>query len=277
MTRSLRRANDELHRLQHGLEHQVEERTADLRRAQAALVQSEKLSSLGRLSASIAHEINNPLAGILTYAKLLIRTLEGGPADEASRQEALRGLALVRRETERCTAIVRGLLDFARDRPVALAETDLNAVVEESLELVGHQLALRGLTLEKRLAPLPPVLADFGQLRQAIVNVAVNAVEAMREGGVLTVATRAAPGGGAEVIVTDTGPGIPREHLARVFEPFFSTKERGTGLGLAVVYGIAQRHGGRVEVESGERGTVVTLGLPAMPRGAAGAGGGATA
>jgi len=131
---------------------------------------------------------------------------------------------------------------------------------------VGHQLALKGLTLERRLGPVPTVMADFGQLRQAVVNVAMNGVEAMAKGGVLTVTTRAAPDGGVEMEVADTGPGIPREHLPHLFEPFFTTKERGTGLGLAVVYGIAQRHGGRVGVVSDERGTAFTISLPGAAR-----------
>ena len=272
MTRSLRRMQGELRDLMLHLERQVDDRTADLKRAQAALVQSEKLSSLGRLSASIAHEINNPLAGILTFAKLVIRTLEAGSPDEATRKELVKNLALVQRETERCSAIVRNLLDFARDRPLALREVNLNAAVEEALQLIAHQIAIQGLTLEKRLAPVPAVMADFGQLRQAVVNVALNAVEAMGKSGTLTVVTRPSSDGGVEVIVSDTGPGIAKEHQAHLFEPFFTTKEKGTGLGLSVVYGIVQRHHGNIQVESEEgRGTKFTLSLPATSAGRVGA------
>jgi two-component system NtrC family sensor kinase len=274
MTRSLRRAESELRALMLDLERQVEERTADLKRAQAALVQSEKLSSLGRLSASIAHEINNPLAGILTFAKLVIRTLDAGPPDEAARRELVKNLGLVERETQRCTAIVRSLLDFARDRPVELREMNVNAAVEEGLQLVAHQAAIQGLALEKRLSPTPDVMADFGQLRQAVVNVALNAVHAMGKSGTLTVTTRTAQDGGVEVAIADTGPGIEKEHLPRLFEPFFTTKEKGTGLGLAVVYGILQRHGGHVDVQSERgRGTTFTLKLPPMAREGSGTGG----
>jgi two-component system, NtrC family, sensor kinase len=267
MTRSLRLAETELHALMLDLERQVEERTADLKRAQAALVQSEKLSSLGRLSASIAHEINNPLAGILTFAKFVIRTLEAGPPDEAARRELVRNLALVQRETERCSAIVRSLLDFARDRPVELRRMNVNAAVEEGLQLIAHQAAIQGLTVEKRLAPTPDVMADFGQLRQAVVNVLLNAVQAMGKSGTLTVATRAAKDGAVEIAVADTGPGIGKDDIPRLFEPFFTTKEKGTGLGLPVVYGILQRHGGQVDVQSERgRGTTFTLRLPPMAR-----------
>jgi two-component system, NtrC family, sensor kinase len=271
MTRSLRRTEGELKDLNLDLERQVEDRTADLKKAQNALVHNEKMSSLGQLAASIAHEINNPLAGILTFAKLVIRTLEQGPPDDGTRRDLVRNLALVQRETERCSAIVRNLLDFARDRPVALRELQVNAVVEEGLQLIAHQIAIQGLTLEKDLQPTPPVRADFGQLRQAVVNVVMNAIEAMGKRGVLTVRTRTAGGGGVEIVIADTGPGIAPEHLKHVFEPFFTTKEKGTGLGLSVVYGILQRHQGTVDVRSEiGRGTTFVLALP--PHAAGGAG-----
>jgi len=269
MTRSLRRAENELRELMQGLERQVEERTADLKQAQNALVQSEKLSSLGRLSASIAHEINNPLAGILTFAKLVIRLLEGKTVDEAVRRELVKHMSLVQRETERCSAIVKGLLDFARERPIVLRETNINQAVEEALQLLSHQITLQGLSLEKKLVPTPQVMADFGQLRQAVVNIGINAIEAMGKSGKLSVSTRTSSDGGAEIVISDTGPGITQELLPRVFEPFFTTKEKGTGLGLAVVYGVMQRHGGKVEVKS-ERGQGATFTLKLPPLGKVG-------
>ncbi len=265
MTRALRRAHDEIHRMQQGLEHQVEERTADLRRAQAALLQSEKLSSLGRLSASIAHEINNPLAGILTFSKLILREVDQAVPDEARRRTLAKNLSLVQRETERCSAIVRNLLDFARERPLELKEVDLNLAVAECLQLIAHQVAIQGHTLEKQLGAVPPVRADFGQIRQALVNVALNACQAMTKAGRLGVVTGPSQGGRfAEVSISDTGPGISQENLSRIFDPFFTTKERGTGLGLSVVYGIVQRHGGTVEASSEEgKGATFTIRLPA--------------
>ena len=270
MTRSLRRMEGELKDLMLGLERQVDERTTDLKKAQNALVHSEKMSSLGQLAASIAHEINNPLAGILTFAKLVIRTLEQGTPDDATRKDLVKNLALVQRETERCSAIVRNLLDFARDRPVALRELQVSAVVDEGLQLIAHQIAIQGLVLERHLEPTPPVLADFGQLRQAVVNVALNAIEAMGKRGTLTVSTRGSPDGGVEIVIADTGPGISSENLAHVFEPFFTTKEKGTGLGLSVVYGILQRHQGSVDVQSEPgRGTCFTLKLPRLRAAAA--------
>jgi two-component system, NtrC family, sensor kinase len=272
MTRALRRVEGDLKALNVELEHKVEERTADLRRAQAALVQSEKLSSLGQLSASIAHEINNPLAGILTFAKLVTRELEAAVPDPARRATLTRNLALVEREAGRCSAIVRNLLDFARERPLRLEPVDVNAAVLESLQLVGHKLEMAGFRLERRLGALPNVRADFGELRQAVVNLTLNAMEAMGEGGTLTIETRAAEGGRTvEVVVEDTGPGIPPEILRKIFDPFFTTKEKGTGLGLSVVYGIVQRHGGRIDVENlAGRGARFVIRLPAVEAAAGG-------
>jgi two-component system NtrC family sensor kinase len=266
MTGALRRMEGDLKGLNAELEQKVEERTADLRRAQAALVQSEKLSSLGQLSASIAHEINNPLAGILTFAKLVTRELETAVPEPARRATLTRNLALVEREAGRCSAIVRNLLDFARERPLRLEPVDVNGVVQESLQLVGHKLDMAGFRLERRLRTLPSVRADFGELRQAVVNLALNAMEAMGQGGTLTIETRAADGGhSVEIVVEDTGPGIPPEILRKIFDPFFTTKEKGTGLGLSVVYGIVQRHGGRIEVENlPEQGTRFVIRLPAL-------------
>jgi two-component system NtrC family sensor kinase len=262
MTRSLRRMEEELVGLTHDLERQVEERTADLKNAQAQLVQSEKLSSLGRLSASIAHEINNPLAGILTFSKLVVRTLESGPVSDEARRSLVKNLLLVQRETERCSAIVRNLLDFARERPLTLRDVSMNAVVDEGLSLVAHQVQILGVALNRKLGEIPLVKADFGQLRQAFVNLALNACEAMGKGGTLTIETREL-GDEVELVMSDTGPGIPKEHLSRIFDPFFTTKEKGTGLGLSVVYGIVQRHGGRIEAQSEPgRGTTFLVRLP---------------
>jgi two-component system NtrC family sensor kinase len=264
MTRSLRATERERDGLMHGLEQQVEERTAALRAAQDQLVRSEKLSSLGKLSASIAHEINNPLAGILTFAKLTVRTLDQGAPDDATRRSLIKHLHLVERETERCSAIVRNLLDFARERPLALKDTSVQAVVEEAVQLLANQIQIQGVTLEKRLAPIPVVDGDFGQLRQAFVNVIMNACEAMQRGGRLAIETSlSADGRWVDVAFQDSGPGIPPDHLSRIFDPFFTTKEKGTGLGLSVVYGIVERHGGKIEIgtEVG-KGTRVTVRLP---------------
>jgi two-component system NtrC family sensor kinase len=245
------------------LEKQVRERTAALEKAQERMVHTEKMSSLGRLAASIAHEINNPLAGILTYAKLLVRTLEAWGPDDATRQKLVKNLKLVEQETRRCTAIVRGLLDFARERPLETTDFDLNAAVAEALGLIRHQIELQNITLEVESGALPPVHADFGQIRQCLLNVLINGCDAMPGGGTLRVTTRAGEGV-VEARIQDTGVGIPPENLKRVFDPFFTTKTKGTGLGLSVVYGIVEGHGGSLRLESTVgAGTSVTLVLPA--------------
>ncbi len=273
MTRSLRGARRDLGELMEGLERQVHERTEALRSAQDQLVRTEKLTSLGKLSASIAHEINNPLSGILTFSKLIVRMLEQGAPDEATRKALVKHLLLVQRETERCSAIVRNLLDFARERPLARQDLDANQVVEEALQLLANQIQIQGVTLERRTSPLPVVEGDFGQLRQACVNVIMNACEAMARGGKLAVQTGTLEGGRwVELAFEDTGPGIPPDHLSRVFDPFFTTKEKGTGLGLSVVYGIVERHGGKIDLRTEVgKGTRIGIRLPARREDASGA------
>jgi len=262
MTTSLQQARSDLQALNESLERQVEERTTALKSAQAQLVQSEKMSSLGKLAASVAHEINNPLAGILTYAKLLLRLHEEGELTETVRESCARNLRLVQRETERCSAIVRNLLDFARQRPPSLKDIDVSAVVEEALSLLSHRLRMQDVTLQKDLPPMPLVKADFGQLRQSFVNIALNACEALNKGGTLTVTSRAV-GNMVEVVIADTGPGIAPEHLSHILDPFFTTKDKGTGLGLSVVYGLIDRHNGTLDIKSQVgQGTTVIVRLP---------------
>lgn len=267
MTQSLRRAQESIQNLMDNLERQVEQRTAALREAQEQLIQSEKLASLGKLAASIAHEINNPLAGILTTAKLLGRIAEESPPDNPTRESFIYQLGLVERETQRCTVIVRNLLDFARQRELKLAETNVNSVVEEALSVLSHHMTLHSITLEKHLGTIPAIEADSGQLRQAFMNVFLNACEAMSGGGTLRIATRLlADRRTVEVECTDTGVGIPPEHLRKILEPFFTTKEKGTGLGLSVVYGIVERHHGKLDIRSEVgKGTTVTMRFPSVP------------
>jgi two-component system NtrC family sensor kinase len=272
MTVSLLAARREIQSLLDGLEHKVEERTAALKKAQRDVAESAKLASLGRLAASVAHEINNPLAGILTFARLLLRLLGEGELDAAARESCLNNLRLVERETQRCAQIVKNLLAFARERPLSLESVRVNAVVEEALSLIEQRIKTKGLCLDKRLGELPPVRGDFGQLRQAVLNIAVNACDALDRGGRLSVATRPTTlPPGVEIAIEDEGAGIASEHLEHIFEPFFTTKQTGTGLGLSVAYGIVQRHGGTLDVESAlGRGTRFRLALPeAGPQGGA--------
>jgi two-component system NtrC family sensor kinase len=274
MSDSLRKARAELQAAADGLEHQVEERTAALKKAQEALVQTEKLASLGTLSASIAHEINNPLAGILTFARLMARTLESGDVDDAARATCLKNLGLIQRETERCTRIVRSLLDFARARPIELRAVDAVSALDEAVSLTQHKLQLQQVVVTRTADGTAIVQGDFGQLRQVFVNLILNACDAMPKGGSLAVVSRRVEDGRAvEISFTDTGAGIAPENLSRIFDPFFTTKEMGTGLGLSVVYGVVEKHGGSMKAQSrlGE-GTTMTVRLPLAGEAAAPAG-----
>jgi two-component system NtrC family sensor kinase len=254
------------------LEEKVVEKTEELSRAQRQVLHMEKMASLGKLSATVAHEINNPISGVLAYARLVRRELAEQPLPAEVRDELTRYLSLVEKECVRCGAIVQNLLVFARRTGAEMAPTDLNEVVQRSLMLVRHRLETSGTQL---YAELPggdnQIVADAGQLQQALVALLVNAVEAMQgRQGVENRLTVRLQGDANEVRIEvgDTGVGIPPEVLPQIFEPFFSTKEsqNSVGLGLAVVYGIVQRHGGQVEVESQVgRGTVFRLRLPRRP------------
>ena len=251
------------------LEEKVEQRTEELRRAQHQVLHMEKMASLGKLSATVAHELNNPLSGILTYARLVERELGSQPMDDAVREELARYLAVVQQESTRCGSIVKNLLLFARRGGGDMVFVDLNEVVDRSLMLVRHHMEISGVTLSaERLEGDSQLFADAGELQQALVALFVNAVEAMKGGGELRVRLQGDP---AEIAidVQDTGTGIPPDALPNIFEPFFSTKEEesGVGLGLAVVYGIIHRHKGIIGVESEVgKGTTFHIVLPRDPR-----------
>jgi len=227
--------------------------------AQQQIGRSEQLASVGRLAAGVAHEINNPLTGVLGFAELL---RESPHLDEQERQD----LEVIIRETKRAREIVRGLLDYARETPSVPTRLDLNEVIRETMRLLGKREAFEHIVLVEDLADhLPPVNADKNQLQQVLLNLSLNACEAMSGGGTLLISTQAA-NGKVLIKITDTGCGIKREHLDRIFEPFFTTKPvgKGTGLGLSVSYGIIQQHGGTLDVESEEgKGSTFTITLPA--------------
>ncbi|MBI3447932.1 MAG: HAMP domain-containing protein [Acidobacteria bacterium] len=267
MTRDLRGAREESAAWARTLESKVRTKTAELQGAHAHLVQIEKMASIGKLSAVVAHEINNPLAGILTYAKLLGRRMDRGDWGEGRRLEARDSLRLIEQESQRCGEIVKNLLVFARQAPLYTAWSDLNPVVERCLRLVEQSMEMKGIQGRLELDPdLPKAFCDPSQIEQVVIALVVNAIEAMPAGGALEITTRArAAAGEIDLEVRDDGPGIPGEILPHVFEPFFTTKERGhgSGLGLAVSHGIVQRHGGRIAIVSDPAaGTVFTVTLP---------------
>jgi two-component system NtrC family sensor kinase len=260
MTDHLREANAKLIDWARTLEKKVEERTRELREIQDYLIQSEKLASIGKLAAGIAHEINNPLGGILIYSHLILEdTPPGRPHHE--------NLKKIVKETTRCRDIVKGLLDFARPKEPEMAPVDILEVLEQCLALTERQALFQNIRVEKFYAPdLPRLVADGSQLQQVFMNIILNAAEAMNGQGTLTLRVSIDPDRGEIAVeISDTGHGIRDEDKARLFEPFFTTKEvgKGTGLGLATSYGIVQRHKGSIEVQ-GEvgRGASFTVRLP---------------
>ncbi|MCE1205109.1 MAG: ATP-binding protein [Holophagaceae bacterium] len=235
------------------------EMTQTLADTQRQLTQADKLASVGRLAAGVAHEINNPLTGVLSYASLLRKRMEHDlPACE--------DLDVIVRETVRCRGIIRELLDFARPAAPARKPMDLNEVVRRSVSVVMTQLSLNQVNLSLDLAAdLPQVQADPNQIQQVVVNLLLNAADAIgAEGGQIRAITRSASPGAIEFLLEDSGRGISAEDLPRIFEPFFTTKgNHGTGLGLAVSWGIVEAHGGSLEVQSQPgQGTCFTLRLP---------------
>jgi len=241
--------------------------TRKLSEAQRQIYQSEKLAAVGQLAAGVAHEINNPLTGVLTYASFLLKRAEDKP-------EFKEDLDVIVRETKRCRQIVRGLLDFARQMPPEKQACDLVEIVERAVQIVQVQLAARRVELRKQLrADLPQVHVDANQIQQVLVNLLLNASDAIGDGGgAITLGADLAPqedGAGdrarqIEVWVRDTGSGIAPANLEKIFDPFFSTKGRkGTGLGLAVAWGIIEKHNGRIEVQSEVgKGTTFRVLLP---------------
>jgi two-component system NtrC family sensor kinase len=244
----------------------IEERDEQLRqRAQEEIMKSERLAMIGRLAAGVAHEINNPLGGILLFSRLLLKKSSAEGVDREN-------LERIAREAERCQKIVQGLLEFARQREPKAERLDLNELIEKTLALVEGQALFHNIEIERRLARgLPPVRVDGSQMQQVFMNVIMNAAEAMDGRGKLTVTSEHdAASRRVEVSFADTGCGITEENLGRLFEPFFTTKEvgRGTGLGLSISHGIVERHGGSLRVASrAGQGATFTVSLPRAAEG----------
>lgn len=270
MMAALKTSREELEGWVEKLEEKVKERTAELRLAEAEVARGEKLASIGQLAAGIAHELNNPLTGVLTFSNLLREKMPQGSQDAED-------LDLVIRETKRCASIIRRLLDFAREKTPEKALVDMNQLVQETLRFVERSAALQRIEIVADLDPdLPQLSVDADLMKQVLINIMVNAQQAIEGRGRITVRSRLLPPrklAGAsealpvvEIAVTDTGCGIPPANLQRIFDPFFTSKEvgKGTGLGLSVSYGIVRSHGGEIEVDStvGE-GSTFRICLPA--------------
>jgi len=262
MTADLEAANEKLIEWGKTLEKKVEERTKELTEMQAHLIQSEKLASLGKLAAGIAHEINNPLGGILIYSHLLLE-------DTDKNSPHYENLKKIVKETSRCKDIVKGLLEFARPKEPEMSLVNINEIVERSLSIMERQALFQNIKIKKSyVSNLPKIVADSAQLQQVFVNIILNAAEAMNGNGILTLST-SLNGGGTfiEIKFSDTGHGIKEEDQKRLFEPFFTTKEvgKGTGLGLAISYSIIQKHRGTIEVKSEVgKGSTFNVRLPVM-------------
>jgi len=263
----LRAALAEINQFTQNLETKVDERTQQLKTAQKKLLQSDRMASLGQLSASVAHEINNPISGVLNLSMLMQRMLKDDGIPPNRIEEFRKYLLQVTNETTRVGRIVSDLLAFSRRSKPQRAPADLNRIVKMTLSLVEHKMKLSNVAVEASLREnLPAALCDPSQIQQVVLNLVLNAAEATQSKTERRVAVSTAAGDGVVLLnVSDNGEGIPPENLAKIFDPFFTTKSdgKGVGLGLAVSYGIVEAHGGDIEVKSkvGE-GTTFTVSLP---------------
>jgi two-component system NtrC family sensor kinase len=249
------------------LEQRVEQKTRELKRAHEHALHTEKMASIGKMAAVLAHEINNPLSGILTYAKLLRKWIDNEDSGKSHRKDIDDSLDLIASESRRCGDLVKNLLTFSRTTPINLQPTNLNQVIDRALRLIQHQLDLGGIQVQPELDPeLPLITCDGAQIEQVLLALMMNALDAMPQGGNLWVTTRLnRENGSFQITVRDDGCGIPSEILPHLFEPFLTTKEtgRGVGLGLAISRSILERHNGNIEVNSEVgRGTIFTVTLP---------------
>jgi len=278
MTASLKESRSEIEDYSRTLEHKVEERTRELKEAQAKLIQTEKMAAVGQLAAGVAHELNNPLGGILGFAQYASSKIRNKKANDLTDEDLFSYstyLKDIEQQSMRCKRIVQNLLKFSRtSKKVDFEILDLNNILEDTLMFVQHQLSMNKVRLSKSLeSSLPKVNGNSGMLQQVFTNIILNALQAMPQGGSLSVSTKSSSYSqeakkGVEVVFTDSGCGIPAENLEKIFEPFFTTKKvgQGTGLGLSVSYGIIKEHKGDIKVQTElGKGTSFIISLPALP------------
>ena len=272
MMRELKKAYDEITNWSKTLEKRVKEKTEELEKTQGHIMRVEKMASLGKLSATVAHEINNPLGGILTYTKLLIKKLEKLNIPEQD-PSIINFLKIIESESKRCGKIVKDLLVFAKSSSINFENENLKNIIEKSLLLVNHHLEIKNVKVEKIFPDIDcGLVCDTNQIQQALIALFINAVEAMPNGGIIRV--EVIPEKKDKLIqikISDNGVGISQASIPDIFEPFFTTKKdgQGVGLGLSVVYGIIKKHEGEIFVESKiSRGTTFTVILPTnLPKG----------
>lgn len=250
-----------------GMTSVLDRQAATIRKDFLHFVHQDKMVALGKLAAAAVHEINNPIQGILVFSKIMRAVLEGGELAPGDAENFCRYLDLIATESARCGKIVRNLLSFSRQTDLERSYFDIAAVIDEVFLLMGNRMELQNIKLGTSIAPaLPPVFGDRNQIKQALLNLVLNAVEAMAEGGSLRVAVSVDMDGHDVIIrVSDTGSGVPKKMQKSIFEPFVTTKKdgKGVGLGLSVVYGVIAQHGGVIDVDSAEgKGTTFTVKLP---------------
>ena len=266
MLQDLKAANEEIQSWNIELEKKVEERTKKLRAAREQLIQSEKMASMGVLASSVAHEINNPLQGILTYIKLMLKVITGEEINEKRLGDFKNYLHMMGDEIERCGDMVKNLLVFSRQSKLDVQKSDINTIIRNSLILLDNKIRLQNIVVELDLQEsIEKIVCDIKQIQQTLIAIIINAIEAMPEGGKITIKTSSIDDKNVETTIEDTGGGIPKENLKNIFDPFFTTKEaaKSTGLGLFVAYGIIQDHKGTIRVESEVgKGTKFRITLP---------------
>jgi len=275
MIESLKQSRDEIEEYNRTLEEKIVQRTQELEQTQAQLIQSEKMSAIGQLSAGVAHELNNPLGGILGYAQFALEKMKKNLSNQESGKDAnkyIRYLTDIETQARRCKNIVQNLLRFSRaSHATEFEEVNVNGVIEDTITFVEHQLHMNQIELKLELDPnLPTIQGNAGQLQQVFTNLIINSMQASEADSVIKITSRHSPamgefGGTVELSFVDQGSGIASEIIKKIFEPFFSTKEigKGTGLGLSVSYGIIKSHGGEIRVDSTVGvGTTFTIILP---------------
>jgi len=259
MCDSVQKTQGELELHNQNLEKMVRERTQKLEEAQQQVLQSEKMAAVGQLAAGVAHELNNPLGGILGYAQFALEKVQKGSLGETEIGAFSRYLSDIELQARRCKMIVKNLLKFSRSsNKEEFGLVDINASLEEVFLFTSHQLGMKDIHLNRQLQPdLPHVVGNANSLQQVFTNIIINSMQSMSEGGELVVRTSLEQpvgefGGAVAIMFKDSGGGIPKENLSKIFEPFFTTKKvgEGTGLGLAVSYGIIRDHGGDIKAES---------------------------
>ena len=253
-TRELRAAEQELKRWTLTLEQRVEEKTRELRLVETHIARADRLASLGRLAADVAHELNNPISGVITYIQLIRKRIANGQVDPVDVEQYEKHLAVVETELRRCGEVVKDLLIFAKNSPATFAPVALREVIDRALAVVRPKLEASPVTLSVSIAAdVPTVCCEKNQVQQVLMILLINAIEAMPDAGRLSLRCTAEPGwDGACIAIEDTGPGLPASIRARLFEPFLSTKDEasGVGLGLSIAQAIVRRHAGRIEAES---------------------------